>query len=97
MEKEMEINKIIDDREATHGAFSDTAQVSQRLKSALRFAGDSDGYNNLSDIQKEALDMICSKISRIINGNANEVDHWVDVAGYSMLVAKAIEKSILGK
>jgi hypothetical protein len=36
--------------------------------------------------QQEALDMICHKIGRIINGDANYDDSWRDIAGYAQLV-----------
>jgi hypothetical protein len=37
--------------------------------------------------QQEALDMICHKIGRIVNGDPNYADSWVDIAGYATLVA----------
>jgi hypothetical protein len=40
----------------------------------------------------EALDMICHKIGRIINGDANYHDNWLDIAGYSMLVADRLQQ-----
>lgn len=33
----------------------------------------------------EALEMICTKIARILAGNARESDHWSDIAGYAEL------------
>jgi hypothetical protein len=44
-----------------------------------------------SDDQWEALEMIVHKIGRIVNGNPNKVDHWVDIAGYAKLVADRLE------
>jgi hypothetical protein len=43
-------------------------------------------YGQLSAVQKEALDMICSKISRILSGNPDFPDHWLDIEGYARLV-----------
>jgi hypothetical protein len=37
--------------------------------------------------QREALEMIAHKIARIINGDPNYADSWVDIAGYAKLVA----------
>jgi hypothetical protein len=31
--------------------------------------------------------MICHKIARILNGDPNYADSWVDIAGYAQLVA----------
>jgi hypothetical protein len=40
-----------------------------------------------SDEQWEALEMIASKMSRIVNGNPDKIDNWDDIAGYAKLVA----------
>lgn len=34
----------------------------------------------------EALDMIASKLSRVICGDPDTADHWADIGGYAMLV-----------
>ena len=36
--------------------------------------------------QKEALFMIAHKIGRIINGDPDYADSWIDIAGYAKLV-----------
>jgi hypothetical protein len=41
---------------------------------------------------QESLDMICNKMSRIVNGNPYYDDSWVDIAGYATLVVKQLEK-----
>lgn len=72
---------IIDVREKTHGPWLHTAAVAQALKTVVH-------KNMLGPItaqQQEALDMICSKMARIIAGNANCADHWVDISGYARL------------
>ncbi len=35
--------------------------------------------------------MIFHKIARIINGDPNYADSWVDIAGYATLVANRLE------
>jgi hypothetical protein len=40
-----------------------------------------------ADDQWEALEMIASKMSRIVNGNPDKVDNWHDIAGYATLIA----------
>lgn len=37
--------------------------------------------------QLEALEMIARKLARIINGDPNYADSWVDIADYAKLVA----------
>jgi len=40
----------------------------------------------LAPDQQEALDMICHKIGRIVNGDPDYDDSWRDIAGYAQLV-----------
>jgi len=42
--------------------------------------------------QWEALDMICSKISRIVNGDPDYDDSWVDIAGYAQLIVNRLRE-----
>jgi hypothetical protein len=75
---------ILAEREKTHGQFMITATVSQDLKRTLRHA--SAKWETLSNEQKEALDGICVKLARIVCGDPDETDHWIDIMGYAKLV-----------
>jgi hypothetical protein len=77
------MNDILAEKEKTHGQFMITAAVSQELKRTLRHA--SAKWEALSNEQKEALDGICLKLSRIVSGNPDEADHWIDIMGYAEL------------
>ena len=44
-------------------------------------------WDNLDFDQKESLEMIVHKIARILNGDPNYDDSWIDIGGYSKLVA----------
>lgn len=79
------INETLKARQNVHGEFADNSAISQELKNVVR---SHDG--ELSDMQKEALDMIVHKISRILAGNPNHKDHWHDIAGYATLVEERI-------
>ena len=35
--------------------------------------------------------MIVHKLARIVNGNPDKVDSWVDIAGYATLVAERLQ------
>ena len=70
-------------RGKTHGDFKENSEISQCLKEVLRSGKN---WEDLSYPQKEALEMIFHKISRIVSGNPNEPDHWQDIAGYATLV-----------
>lgn len=79
---------LIEERYLTHGSFRENAKISQFLKDTIALYSEWDGY---TPVQKEALDMICLKLSRIISGKADEPDHWRDIAGYATLVLQELE------
>ena len=83
-EAQGEVDTILDERGARYGKFTTHAEITQLLKCVI--------FNSRDDLelaadQREALEMICHKIGRIINGDPNYVDSWVDIAGYAKLVA----------
>ncbi len=83
----MTIEKTLKERQKTHGNFETHAKISQELKAVL-WKYD---YQKLAPDQCEALEMICHKVARILNGNPDTHDHWHDVAGYSTLVADRLK------
>lgn len=80
---------LILERQKTHGSFEANATTSQALKGVLYACPH---YPNLTPIQREALDMICLKISRIMSGQNMYVDHWQDISGYAELVVIEAEQ-----
>jgi hypothetical protein len=38
--------------------------------------------------------MIMHKVARILNGDPNYADNWIDIAGYATLVADRLEGDI---
>ena len=84
------INQILDERGARYGTFSGHAEISQHLKKVVRRYLEKRGKLPTDD-QAEALDMICHKIARIINGDPDYADSWTDIAGYAQLVADRLE------
>ena len=81
---------LLDERERTHGSFSFVASMSQSLKDVLRLGP----YAELPDIHREALEMICVKIARIVCGDHNEPDHYRDICGYAELVLRHITRTV---
>lgn len=77
-----DITKLLNDREKTHGKFSDGATVSQMLKQVARL---SKNWDNMNDAQRESFEMQANKWGRILGGDHNFRDHWDDIAGYSTL------------
>lgn len=83
-------DSILESRGKRYGAFNEHAQVSQTLKMYISKAL-KERQKALDPDQKEALDMICHKIGRIINGDPNYSDSWHDIAGYAKLVADRLD------
>lgn len=83
------VETMLSERKKTHGNFRGHARCTQRLKSVLRDELEIMG-KTLTMEQQEALDMIFHKIGRMVAGDANFIDHWDDLAGYSTLVAKIL-------
>jgi transposase-like protein len=90
---EDEVDATLDARAVEYGKFIEGAEVMQMLKRVVQAA-----LNNrdktLAHDQAEAMDMIIHKIGRIVNGNPDVVDHWLDIAGYAKLVADRLEGRI---
>ena len=88
-----DVDAILDERATNYGSFLTMSKVTQRLKAvAHQFAGQN---NKTFDAdQAEALDMIFTKIGRILNGDPNHIDSWVDIAGYAKLVADRLQGTV---
>ncbi|MFA6159364.1 MAG: DUF6378 domain-containing protein [Candidatus Paceibacterota bacterium] len=78
-----EIQDILNERQKTHGDYREHAHVTQELKDIMR---NHSGWDRLSAIQRESLDMFAHKIGRILSGNPAFEDHWDDIAGYAKLI-----------
>lgn len=84
-----DVNQMLAGRESRYGSFQNHASISQALKSVMQARS---GWDRLAADQKEALEMVQHKVARILNGDQNWHDSWLDVAGYSTLVANRLEK-----
>lgn len=86
------VEAILAERGKRYGSFKDHAHICQTLKITIEKCLEEyqdDAYHLAAD-QKQALDVICDKIARIINGDPNYVDNWDDIAGYATLVSKRL-------
>ncbi len=73
---------LLADRAKTHGSFAQNAAAGQTLRTFFRA---SKGWASATDRQREALDYIAGKLSRILSGQPGHADHWDDIAGYAKL------------
>lgn len=88
--EETDIDETLDERAQDYGKFKDGAALMQGIKRLL--ADHARAHDKtFADDQWEALEMIVHKIARIVNGNPDKVDSWVDIAGYATLVADRLQ------
>jgi hypothetical protein len=80
------LEDVLADRGREYGDFRDQAQIAQDLKDSIY----PHYKDDLRPFQREALEMILHKISRIVNGNPNNVDSWKDIEGYARIVRERL-------
>lgn len=85
-----EARALLAERQQTHGDFRSTAWVAQTLRDVFRHEL---GWERLSIVQREVLDAIAGKLARILSGDANFPDHWVDIQGYAELALIEIRET----
>jgi hypothetical protein len=88
--KSEDVNATLAERGARYGSFMEHARVAQGLKNVLLWGPT---YEQTTPDQREALEMICHKIGRIVCGDPNYDDSWRDIAGYAMLVCNRLNSS----
>ena len=84
------VDETLNERAVDYGRFKDSAALMQGIKRLL--ADHAAKHDKLfADDQWEALEMIVHKMARIVNGNPDKVDSWVDIAGYATLIADRLQ------
>lgn len=89
----MDVNEILDERGVRYSSngragYAEVALVAQNLKAAMKH---SPNWNKLPADMRESLEMVASKIARILNGDATYLDSWADIVGYTQLVIDRLE------
>ena len=84
----MSVEDTLKERGERYGSFTSHARMSQALKTTMHL---SDGWYDLSNDKREALEMIAYKIGRILNGDPNYKDSWHDIEGYARLISNTLE------
>lgn len=83
----MKTKDLLKERQTTHGEYLPKCDTIQNLKIILR---NTEGFHQLSYDQMESLDLICTKIGRILHGDPDIIDHWDDIAGYAQLISQRL-------
>jgi hypothetical protein len=84
------VGKVLDARAEQYGSFMQSADTVVRIKGIMHNAIARNEVHLYPD-QLQALDMIATKLSRIVHGNPNHLDSWIDIAGYATLVADRLQ------
>ncbi len=84
---ETNIAEMLIERGSRYGEFKRHAEITMQLKNIVHTFDP-----GMENDQLEALDMIMHKVGRILNGDPNYADSWVDIAGYAKLVADRLQK-----
>jgi hypothetical protein len=79
--------KILEQRQKTHGDFELKAIWIQQIMEDISGLY---AWDDMKPDQREAIHMILIKLSRIIYGDYNHIDHWEDIAGYAQLVVNRL-------
>lgn len=76
------------EREKQYGSFQAKTGTIQQIKRTMREAP---GWETLPDDMKESLEMIATKVGRILYGDPEHHDSWHDIGGYSKLIADRLQ------
>lgn len=83
------VQEVLAERQNTHGDFDRNSEWGQIVKELIRLTP---MYHRLKPWQREALEYLVNKMTRILHGNPDEPDHWKDIAGYAMLPFNLLTK-----
>lgn len=87
----MKVDEVLTQRGNVHGNFGDNAAFHEYALAGMQAHREGQGWQNLSARQKLALDVIQQKIARILSGDPDFIDHWLDIEGYAKLVRTNLE------
>lgn len=85
----MNIETTLAQREASYGDYEVQSSCAQRFKI---LAAATPNWEELSMAQREALDLIFTKIARILHGDPDHMDSWRDIIGYTQLIVRTLER-----
>ncbi|MCP4091314.1 MAG: hypothetical protein GY746_16210 [Gammaproteobacteria bacterium] len=80
---------ILKQREQQYGSYAQKSLEIQVMKDVVR---NSKNWNEMPAYMQESIDMIISKVGRVLNGDITHVDNFKDIAGYAQLVCTELEQ-----
>lgn len=84
-----EIDRILEDRGSRYGDFGVQAQTAQAIREAFQTGRN---WDHLPPYMREGLDLVATKLSRMLCGDPMYLDNVVDIIGYMTLVKTEMEK-----
>lgn len=84
-----EIEDILNDRGSRYGDFETQSETAQAIRRAFKA---SPNWEFLPAYAREGLDLVATKISRMLCGDPLYLDNVVDILGYMTLVKTEMEK-----
>lgn len=84
------VKATIEARHQEYGDYSTQSRIAQQIKCIIFH--NTELCRKMSPCQRESLEMIATKISRIVAGNPHNPDSWHDIAGYAQLIADFLTK-----
>lgn len=76
------IVETLDQRGQHYGDYGNMAYVAQKIKDVLRDGG---AWLRVTPVHRESLDLMATKMARIVCGDPNLPDNWHDIQGYAKL------------
>ena len=89
--QDKKLASVLSERGSRYGSLMSNATISQNLKEILH---NSTNWEAMPPDMKEALHMIVHKISRIVEGDFEYDDSWIDISGYSTLIVERLHQDI---
>ena len=86
----LKTEEVLSERGTRYGNYLDQTRISASIRDVYAMQ---DNYIDMECDQRDCLDMIAVKISRILNGDPDYADNWRDISGYATLVADRLEKA----
>lgn len=85
----MNVEETLEDRNKKYGgSFLEQSQIAQQLKN---IAHNAPNWNQMRVDKRESIEMICTKLSRILYGDHCNIDSWHDIQGYARLIERQLQ------
>ena len=78
-----DIRTTLEDRGNSYGEYADGTKIAMNLYGRCQAAP---RWSDMNPGQQYAMFMFCAKMARLLNGDPNHKDTWLDIAGYATLV-----------